>query len=137
MCLHFSLALENGLVAETTQEDGEPLEFVMGDGTFIQGLEIALLGLKPGDKQSLKIEPEVAFGLRDEANIHAMARSVFPPDMALAPDQVVGFSTPRGDEIPGTVVELNEEQVMVDFNHPLAGHELTFDVEILSVENAS
>ena len=132
--MHFTLSLEDGTVAETTRDDNEPLEFVMGDGTLIEGLELALYGLKAGDKQTLSIEPKLAFGFPDPENVHSMPRHEFPQEMQLARGVIMEFNTPAGDEVPGTVVEVNDSEVKVDFNHPLAGHQITFEVEILSVE---
>jgi FKBP-type peptidyl-prolyl cis-trans isomerase SlpA len=135
--MHFSISLEDGTVAETTRDDNEPLEFVMGDGTMIQGLELALYGLKAGDKQTLTIEPDLAFGYHDPDNVHSMSIDEFPQDMQLAKGVIIEFNTPAGDEVPGTIRDIGEGAVKVDFNHPLAGHEITFDVEILSVESPS
>ena len=132
--MHFSIYLEDGTVAETSRDDNEPIEFRVGDGTMVQGLELAILGLKPGDKQTLQIGPEVGFGFRDEENIHWMPRSDFAEDMPLEPGVIIGFDTPAGDELPGMVVEVDDEEVKVDFNHPLAGREITFEVEILDVK---
>ena len=135
--MHFSLSLEDGTVVETTRDDDEPLTFVMGDGTMIEGLELALYGLTVGEKQKLTIEPKLTFGYHDPENVHAMPRNEFPNDMQLARGVVIEFNTPAGDEVPGTVTEVGESEVKVDFNHPLAGHEITFEVEILSVESPS
>lgn len=130
--MHFTLAIEDGTVAESTV-DAEPLHFVLGDGTLVEGLEHALYGLKAGDRQSLLIAPENAFGYPDEDYVITMPRSEFPADMALEPGLIIGFTTPAGHEVPGAVLEVTGESVQVDFNHPLAGHELSFDVEILEV----
>jgi FKBP-type peptidyl-prolyl cis-trans isomerase SlpA len=135
ICLHFSLVLEDGTVAETTRDDNDPLEFVVGDGTMIQGLELALYGLKAGERQTLTIEPKLAFGFPDPENVHVLPRAEFPEDMPLSRGVIIEFNTPAGDEVPGTVLEVNDNDVKVDFNHPLAGHEITFEVEILSVES--
>ena len=133
--MHFTIALEDGTIGDTTREDNEPIEFTVGDGTMIEGLELAILGLKAGDQQSLRIGPETAFGFHDEDNIHWMPRSEFDSDMALDPGVIIGFETPSGVEIPGMVLEANDQQVKLDFNHPFAGHEINFDVEILDVAN--
>lgn len=130
--MHFTLSIEDGTVADTSR-DGEPLSFTMGDGTLIEGLELVLYGLKPGDKQCLRIGPREAFGYADEDNIHRMARSEFGPELSLEPGTIIGFETPGGDEVPGVIKGLEGDEVVVDFNHPLAGHEVTFDVEILDV----
>lgn len=134
--MHFSIELEDGTVAETSF-GGEPIRFVMGDGTLIQGLELALYGLKAGDEQSLRIDAETAFGHRDQEAIQTLPRDDFPPDMALEPGLIIGFTTPTGEELPGAVLEVDSDEITVDFNHPLAGHEIKFDVRILDVRNAA
>jgi FKBP-type peptidyl-prolyl cis-trans isomerase SlpA len=133
--LHLSIALTDGMVAESTFGD-EPLVFVIGDGTLINNLEIALYGMCAGDKQCLKLLPEQAFGNRDPANVHWLARDQFPADMMLEPGVIVGFSMPDGEEVPGSVVEAGDSNIKVDFNHPLAGHVIIFECEILDVKPA-
>ncbi len=130
--LHLSLTLEDGTVAESTF-GAEPLCFTMGDGTLVRGLELGLYGLRPGDVQRLELYPQQAFGLRDPANIHFIPRADFDPAIALAPGVIVGFETADGDELAGAILSLDAESVEVDFNHPLAGHTIIFDVEIIDV----
>lgn len=132
--MHYTITLEDGTVADTTA-GAEPLRFTMGDGSLIEGLELALFGLKAGDRQALRIGPADAFGFQDEENIHWMERAEFSADMALEPGMIVGFATPGGEEILGAILEVREDSVQVDFNHPLAGHEIGFEVEILEVTN--
>lgn len=131
--LHLSLTFTDGTEALSTFGD-EPETLVLGDGTLTPGLELALYGLKAGDKQTLTLTAEQGFGFRDEEKIHQMQRNRFPPEMELAKGQVIGFTTPEGAEIPGTVFELGEDEVTIDFNHPLAGREVVFRVQILEVE---
>ncbi|MCB1876916.1 MAG: FKBP-type peptidyl-prolyl cis-trans isomerase [Chromatiales bacterium] len=130
--LHFAILLEDGTLADST-EGGEPWELTIGDGTLAQGLELAIYGLKPGDRQSLRIGPREGFGYPEDSRVHTLDRSEFPEDMTLAEGMIIGFTTPAGDEVPGAILAVDEQQVTVDFNHPLAGHEITFDVEILAV----
>ena len=132
--MHFSITLEDGTVADSTEGE-EPLQFVMGDQTLIEGLELALYGLKVGDKQSLTIDPENAYGFPDPENIHVMQRDEFPEDMEIKKGVIIAFAMPDEDEYPGTITEADEKQVTVDFNHPIAGHEITFNVEILEISN--
>ena len=131
--MHFTLSLEDGMVADSSR-DGEPIRFVMGDGSLIQGLELVLYGLKVGDRQRLDIAPQDAFGFPDQDNVHWLDRDQFDADMPLEPGTIIEFETPSGQTAPGSVRELLDDQVEVDFNHPLAGHEITFDVEILEVK---
>ena len=131
--MHYRLSLPDGTVADESEEN-EPLNFTMGDGTLIQGLELMLYGMKTGEKQCLTIDPRDAFGFADEENVHSMPRSEFSDDMHIEAGMVVAFSTPAGQEVPGTIKQVNEDTVLVDFNHPLAGFEVTFDVEILDIK---
>ena len=130
--LHLSLMLEDGTVAESTF-DAEPLTFSMGDGTLVHGLELGLYGLRPGDSQRLTLYPEQAFGLRDPGKVHRLPRADFGADIELEPGLIVGFETPEGEELPGAVLSLDADSVEVDFNHPLAGRNIIFDVEIIDV----
>ena len=133
--LHLSLMLEDGTVAESTF-DAEPLTFTMGDGTLVHGLELGLYGLRPGDSQRLTLYPEQAFGLRDPGKVHRLPRADFGAEIELEPGLIVGFETPEGEELPGAVLSLDADSVEVDFNHPLAGRTILFDVQVHRVEPA-
>ena len=134
--MHFSLALESGVQAISTFDE-EPLEFSMGDGTLQPGLELGLFGLRAGDRQTLTLTPEQAYGWHDDKLIHHMPLSDFAGKIEPEPGQLVAFSTAEGDEAPGIVLSVEGDQVKVDFNHPLAGHNVVYRVEILAVENAA
>lgn len=131
--MHFTVSLADGTVADTSRE-GEPMDFDVGDGSIDPGLERLLYGLRTGDRARFSLAPGQVFGDRDPDNVHTMRREEFPPELALEEGVVVGFDTPGGDEVLGTVLELDEESVRVDFNHPLAGHQLSVEVEIISVD---
>lgn len=133
--MHYRLALEDGSVVDSTWDDDEPIAFSVGDGTMAAGLDDALQGLKCGDHVTIHLSPNQAFGDKDTANIHSMAREEFDPQMPLEPGLVIGFTLPNGDELPGMVLEVEEKSVLVDFNHPLSGHTIMFEVMILSIES--
>ena len=107
----------------------------LGQGDLSEGLELALYGLKTGDKQTLLLEADQAFGPRDEGKVQTMDRSDFSADIELEPGLVIGFEAPSGTEVGGMVVELDTDSVKVDFNHPLAGKDVVFTVEILEITN--
>jgi FKBP-type peptidyl-prolyl cis-trans isomerase SlpA len=130
--LHFSLSLADGTAVDGTT-DGEPMTFTMGDGALIPAFESILQGMKVGDKQQVSLDPRESFGFPDEENKHWMERSMFSDDMELQEDLIFEFRTPAGDQVPGLLLELTDEKVLVDFNHPLAGHEIIFSVEILAI----
>ena len=132
--MYFNLTIkENGLVADCTNP-GEPMTFTMGDGSLIHGLEMALTGMKIGDKQSVELDPLNAFGYADPDNIYDMPRKEFAPDLPVDPGTILSFSTPSGDEVPGIIKEINGDMVKVDFNHPLAGQDILFEVEIVDLK---
>lgn len=131
--IEYTLALEDGTVVESTAGT-DPLRFCLGDGTLIEGLEAVLIGMKVGERQCVQLDPREAFGFPDETNVHMLTRDKFPADMPLEKDLIIGFTTPMGDEVPGRIMELPDDNlVIVDFNHPLAGHTITFDVEVKAI----
>lgn len=132
--MHFSLALADGMLVESSFND-QPVSFVLGDGSIDKGLELALIGLVAGARQRLTLMPGQAFGERDESAIQSIPKSRFPKDMDLEPGQIIGFSGENGEEVAGAIVAIEDQEVTVDFNHPLAGREISFDVQILNVEN--
>ncbi len=131
--LHFSIRLEDGTIAECT-EPGEPHRFVLGDGSLVTGLESVLHGLKPGDRERVLLGPDQAFGRTQPDMVHVLRRAELDAVADIEPGMVVGFSTPAGHELAGTVLERDNEHVKVDFNHPLAGHTILFEVEVVGVE---
>jgi len=129
--LHLSLALPDGTEALSTFGE-EPMEFTLGDGTLEEGLELALYGLRPGAEQTLRVDGNSVYGPRDESNVHSIPLHRFPVDITPKPGLIVVFDTPQG-ELPGAILELGESEARVDFNHPLAGREIVFRVQILGV----
>ncbi len=130
--LHLSLTtVDSSELLSTFGEEPETL--VMGDGSLPAGLELALYGLKPGAEQTLILSPEQAFGARIEEKIHLLSRSEFPTDMEIQAGNIIGFVSPDGTELAGTLLEIEGDEVKVDFNHPLAGMDVVFRVEIIDV----
>ncbi|MBO6276907.1 MAG: peptidylprolyl isomerase, partial [Pseudomonas sp.] len=113
--------------------DKSPATFKVGDGSLLPGFEAALFGFKAGDKRTLEILPENAFGQPNPQNVQIIPRSQFK-DMELSQGLLVIFNDAANTELPGVVKEFDDEQVTIDFNHPLAGKTLTFDVEIKDVQ---
>lgn len=133
--LHFSLVLPSGEEVDSTR-NGEPATFVYGDGSLLPGFEAALLGKRAGFADQILLTSDLAFGDKNPANIQVMRRDRFA-DMTgpqeLEEGLMVSFQAPDG-ELPGVVVALYDESVKIDFNHPLSGSDITFDVSILNVE---
>jgi FKBP-type peptidyl-prolyl cis-trans isomerase SlpA len=132
--LHFSVALASGEVVDSTRTRETPAEFVVGDGSLLPGFEKAIFGLRAGDRRSVFIDAHHGFGDINPENIQTFTRVQFS-HMALEPGMVVSFADKSG-ELPGIVKELNDDTVTVDFNHPLAGRDLVFEVDIIRVMDA-
>lgn len=130
--LHFTLKLANGDLVDTTR-DKPPATFTVGDGNLLLGFEQALFGLRAGESKELTIYPDQGFGQRNPENIQHMPRDRFA-DMNLEIGLMVLFEEPGQGGLPGIVTALGDGEVTVDFNHPLAGRTLRFEVEILQVE---
>lgn len=129
--LHFTLCLESGEVVDSTRASG-PAELRIGDGKLLPGFEDCLKGLRAGECSSCRLEPENAFGAVNSNNISFIERTRFPDTMQLEPGLMVSFAA-VGGELPGVVVSVHGEQVRVDFNHPLAGRVILFELEIIAV----
>jgi len=129
--LHFSLLLETGEEVDTTRR-GKPASFTLGDGSLLPGFERALAGLRAGDDVQIALPAEEAFGPHRAENVRRLPREQFGVDVAPEPGLVVSFAGPGG-ELPVVVRRIMESTVEVDFNHPLAGRTIVFDVSILRV----
>lgn len=132
--LHYRITLEDGTVADDTWEDDAPLSFTLGDGSMLPKLEELLVGMVEGAEESLLLGPEQAFGYPDSENIHQLELADF--EVAPEPGEIIGFTMPNDEQIPGMVIAIEEEEgkVTVNFNHPFAGHTLKFDLQILTVD---
>ena len=133
--LNFSISLEDG--SEVDSNFGsEPVDFVIGDGSLLAGFERALFGMSAGQRQLVTVEPENAFGQPNDNNVQMLDRDQFDDDIDLEIGLVFSFADASGGELPGMVISFDEEEVTVDFNHPLSGRTIMFDVLIHRVEPA-
>jgi FKBP-type peptidyl-prolyl cis-trans isomerase SlpA len=132
---HFDIKLADGSAAESTRVHNKPAKLQMGDGSLSPAFEAELTGLQAGDKKTFTLAPEDAYGMPNPDNIYYVDRSKFSLDAPAQVGMIVGFAMPDGSELPGLIREVVGDSVTVDFNHPLAGQTLTFNVEIVQVSN--
>lgn len=132
--LHFELSLEDGQIVDSNFSQA-PASFVYGDGSLLPDFESALLGMSVGQEASFVMSPEKAFGAHNESNIQRMSRSQFSMD--LEEGMVVSFADMSKNELPGVIAEIGDKEVVVDFNHPLAGRSLTFRAQIVDIEEVA
>ncbi|OHV11494.1 FKBP-type peptidyl-prolyl cis-trans isomerase [Kushneria phosphatilytica] len=133
--LHFTLSLEDGSVVDSTR-DKRPAEFVYGDGNLPPGFERPITGLAAGESGRYEIPPEQAFGQYNPQNVQVLSPDDFGGDVP-EPGTVMSFTDPNGGELPGVIKSIEGRRVEVDFNHPLAGRTLFFEVEVLDVRPAT
>lgn len=133
--LHFTVSLATGEVLDSTRDRTEPPTFVFGDGSLLPGFEQAISGLRSGDQGRFTISAAEGFGVWNEDNVQHFPRHQFGEQL-LEPGMVMHFADASGAELPGVIKDLPEGVVVVDFNHPLAGRELVFEVDILRVLDA-
>ena len=131
--LHFALRLPDGEIIDSNFEH-EPATFTVGDGNLVQGFEKAIFGLQEGDCKTLTIKPEDGFGQRNPNNIQEISRNQFAADIELTEGLMLSFADAQKTELPGVVKKFNDDVVTIDFNHPLAGHDIFFEVAILKIE---
>ena len=115
----------------------EPLEFTIGLGQVIKGLEAEVAGMTPGDKNTVTIPCDLAYGQHRPEAIQNLDRSKVPAGIDVRVGTQLQARTSEGGLIPITVVELDEKSVKVDANHPLAGQDLVFDVELVEIVQAA
>ena len=130
--LHFTVSLTDGTVVDSTRERA-PATFTWGDGSLLPGFEQALKGLTAGERRSVFLQPEQGFGEPNPDNVQHFPRRTFSVDTEPEPGLVLQFADATGGEVPGVIQSVDEDWVTVDFNHPLAGRDLNFEVEIIDV----
>ena len=130
--VHFTGRLEDGTEFGKTKED-EPLEFTIGQGQVIPGFEQSTVGMEPGEKKTVELEPDQAFGEKRPELVSKVERSAVPEHIDLNLGTQLQVTSADGNPVQVTVTEVTDEHVMLDANPPLAGLPLTFDIELVEV----
>ncbi len=132
VAFHYTGTLTDGSVFDSS--DGrDPLSFTMGQGQIIPGLEAAFQGMTAGDEKTVTVPAAQAYGDHDPKGLQVIPRSNIPDNIPLDPGTQLQMSSPNGQAIPVVVKEVTDTEVTLDANHPLAGQDLTFAVQIVSV----
>ncbi len=133
--LNFSVSLEDGSEVDSNF-GGDPVDFAIGDGSLLPGFERRLFGMSAGERQMFTVAPEDAFGQPNDNNLQYLPLDQFDDDVELEIGLVFSFADAAGGELPGMIISYDDKEVTVDFNHPLAGRTIMFDVLIHRVEPA-
>jgi peptidylprolyl isomerase len=131
--VHYTGRLEDGQVFDSS-EGGEPLEFEVGAGNVIAGFDEGVRGMSEGDKKSIEIEADDAYGQRIEALVQQIAREGLNLGREPEVGMQLGLQLPDGNDIPVTITDVTSDTITLDANHPLAGKKLIFDVELVNLK---
>lgn len=126
----------DGEVVDSTEGD-DPLQFLQGHQNIIPGLEKALAGMKIGESKKVVVDPKEAYGEVDPENVIEVPRDEFPDEIPLEPGIELEVKNADGEELSATIIAITGDTVKLDFNHPLAGKKLTFEVEVVDLREAS
>jgi len=130
-----------GKLTDGTQFDSsqgrEPLEFQVGSGQIISGLDREVEGMKVGDKQTVTVPAEEAYGVHDAAKVQKIPRDALPPELEPQQGMQLQAQTPQGGQVALIVTAVEEQEITVDANHPLAGKDLIFEIEMVEILKAA
>ena len=133
--ISYTATLDNGEIVEKVPAS-QPITLNIGSGTVLKAVEACLLGMNPGETRTIKIQPEDAYGLYHDDLVHDIERSVFAGKINPTPGMILSLTINhegKDQQVPATVVSVNEDTVTVDYNHPLAGKTLTYTVTLHAI----
>ncbi len=130
--VNYTVRLDDGTVVDSTEGHG-PFQFIIGTGSVIPGFEKEIMGMNTGESKTVKVPMDDAYGPYYKELIKEVERSHFPEDFKFEAGQRLELARPDGQADLVTVVSVSEKTVVFDTNHPLAGKDLMFDIELLEV----
>jgi len=129
--VHYTLTVDGNII--DSSKEGEPMEIRVGTRQVIPGFENAIKNMKVGEKKSFEVSPEEGYGLEDPKAIHEVSRDKLPPDLKPEPGMTLYAKDKNGLPMPIRITEVKKDTVVMNFNHPLAGKTLKFEVEIIEI----
>lgn len=133
--VHYVGTLEDGTVFDSSRDREATLDFQVGTGQMIPGFDTGVVGMAVGETKNLMIPPEQGYGPMNPEAVHDVPRTQFPDDFEFVVDAMVSGQGPQGP-IMAKILEVSEDNIKLDFNHPLAGKNLTFEVELVEIVNS-
>lgn len=125
--------LEDGTVFDSSKTHGQPLEFEIGAKQVIPGFENAVKEMKKGEEKEITLEPKDAYGDPNPALVKKLPREQLPKDQEVKPGMMLGITLPSGKQFPAVIKEVDDKEVTIDMNHPLAGKKLIFKLKLIEV----
>jgi len=131
--VHYKGTLNDGTVFDSSYEREEPIGFTLGSGEMIPGFNDAVVGMTIGETRQVTLTPDQAYGQTDPERVGEVEKSNFPEDFEFSIGTGVQSQTPQGP-VFGTISEVKDVSVLIDFNHPMAGKDLNFEIELVDIE---
>lgn len=128
--------LEDGTVFDSSEKHGQPLEFEVGAGQLIKGFDSAVIGMEKGEEKEITLQPGEAYGEPNPQLKQKMPKDNLPKDKEVKVGMVLVAALPNGQQIPAKIVEIGENDITVDLNHPLAGKKLVFKIKVLEINSS-
>jgi len=132
--IHYVGTLDDGTEFDNSRNRDEVMSFEVGTNKLISGFDKALAGMKVGEVKSIKLAPDEAYGKVDPENFQTVSPSAFPPNFQLKEGLMVQGTAPGGLPVTATINSIGQDVVVLDFNHPLAGKNLNFEIELLNIQ---
>ena len=132
--VHYVGTLNNGTEFDSSRSRGEPISFEFGGGAVLPAFETAVAKMTIGEKKKISLKASEAYGERKEQAIQEFPKTSFGPEVELTLGNIVKGRTAQGADVSAIISEIKEEHIVLDFNHPLAGKDINFDIELVSVE---
>ena len=134
--VHYTGRFEDGKVFDSSL-DGSPLDFVVGEGGLIEGFEKGVMGMAVGEKKTIKLTPEEGYGPYDEKSVFDVPVENFGEKPELEKGMQIVVTPQSGGDFLATIIDFDDKTVKLDTNHPLAGKNLTFELELIDIKDAS
>ena len=129
--VEYTGTLEDGTVFDSSEKHGKPLEFEVGAGQIIKGFDEAVTGMKKGEEKEITLEPKDAYGDPNPALVKKVPKEQLPKEPEPKKGMMLALATPDGKQFPAMIKEVDEKEVSIDLNHPLAGKKLKFKIKII------
>ncbi len=133
--VEYTGTLDDGTVFDSSKhgEHSHPLEFEVGAGQLIKGFDGAVIGMEKGEEKDIKLKPEEAYGQPNPQLTQKVPMDKLPPGQEPKAGMILGLATPDGKQVPARITEVNEKEIIIDLNHPLAGKNLNFKIKVVEI----
>ncbi len=124
-------SFEDGEVFDASEKHGQPLEFTAGEGMVVPGFDAGVIGMDVDEEKTITLKPEEAYGMPDERAVQKVPKDKFPAEAKEG--MMIGVPLPNGQQMPAKIVKIDDKEVTIDMNHPMAGKVLVFWIKVIEI----